>query len=97
VAQDYLTNPFAVKQQPSAPAPLTAPQTEPLKPLYSIFKQHEDIDYNPEDALKTGLGMVADLKASLKKLELGSKLRKDVWMCEITEYVFASVRFSQRS
>ena len=43
----------------------------------------DEIDYLPENALKEGLGMVKTLKSSIKTLELGNKLRKDVWLREI--------------
>lgn len=83
-AQDYLVNPFSVKQ-PVEPTPIP-PAAPPFRKLYQIFDKYEDIEYVPENALKNGLNMVATLKDSLKKLELGSKLRKDVWMREIEEY-----------
>jgi hypothetical protein len=42
-----------------------------------------DISYVPEAALKEGVGMVKEIKERIKKLELGSKLRQDVWLREI--------------
>lgn len=70
-----------------AAAPQAAP--EPPKIFYKTHLRADEINYLPEDALKEGLGMVEALKANLKKLELGSKLRKDVWMREIDRWVYA--------
>lgn len=54
--------------------------------LYTVYNSAAEIPYRPEDALKEGVGMVNTLKASIKKLELGSKLRKDVWLREIDRF-----------
>ncbi|OAX43900.1 hypothetical protein K503DRAFT_846915 [Rhizopogon vinicolor AM-OR11-026] len=51
--------------------------------LYRRYDSVDDIAYTPESALHEGLGMVKTLKAGIDKLELGSKLRKDVWLREI--------------
>ncbi|KAG2146754.1 hypothetical protein DEU56DRAFT_786239 [Suillus clintonianus] len=51
--------------------------------LYQLYDSADNISYTPEDALQAGLGMVKTLKAGIDKLELGSKLRKDVWLREI--------------
>ncbi|THG92694.1 hypothetical protein EW026_g8299, partial [Hermanssonia centrifuga] len=48
-----------------------------------FYQSEDDITYVPEDALKQGLGMVKSMKHNIKRLELGSKLRKDVWLREI--------------
>ncbi|KAG1755777.1 hypothetical protein EDB19DRAFT_1956649 [Suillus lakei] len=51
--------------------------------LYQLYDSADNISYTPEVALQAGLGMVKTLKAGINKLELGSKLRKDVWLREI--------------
>ncbi|KAG6918940.1 hypothetical protein DXG01_010595 [Tephrocybe rancida] len=51
--------------------------------LFTIYNSSEDIHYTPEEALKEGLGMVTSIKSSLKQLQLGSKLRQEVWMREL--------------
>ncbi|KAJ8590321.1 hypothetical protein M405DRAFT_897528 [Rhizopogon salebrosus TDB-379] len=51
--------------------------------LFRLYDTANDIAYTPEGALQEGLGMVKTLKAGIDKLELGSKLRKDVWLREI--------------
>ncbi|KAG1833059.1 Dynamin family-domain-containing protein [Suillus variegatus] len=51
--------------------------------LYELHDSADNISYTPEAALQAGLGMVKTLKAGINKLELGSKLRKDVWLREI--------------
>ena len=74
---------FAGAQQP-------LPSQDAPAPQQIFFKKHnvvDDIQYAPEDALKEGLGMVKTLQASIKKLDFGSKLRKDVWMREIERYM----------
>lgn len=58
--------------------------------FYKIYDYATDIQYLPEDALKEGLGMTKSLKENVKKLELGSKLRKDVWLREIARLVLMS-------
>ncbi|GJE84682.1 nuclear GTPase SLIP-GC [Phanerochaete sordida] len=76
---------FTGVQQPLPSQDAYAPQPAPA-PQQVFFKKHDsvdDIQYAPEDALKEGLGMVKTLQANIKKLEFGSKLRKDVWMREI--------------
>lgn len=69
--------------QPPQDAYAPEPAPEPQTVFYGKHYSAEEIQYAPEDALKEGLGMVKALKASVDKLELGSKLRKDVWMREI--------------
>lgn len=48
--------------------------------LYRLHDSADDIAYTPESALHEGLGMVKTLRAQIDKLELGNKLRKDVWL-----------------
>ena len=73
-----------------------APQSESKPPLNEqngavsasreFFKKYEsveDILYAPEEALKEGLGMVKTIKMCLKSLDVGSKMRQEVWMNEI--------------
>ncbi|VDC06880.1 unnamed protein product [Peniophora sp. CBMAI 1063] len=50
------------------------------------FEKHAsaaEIDYTPEKALQAGLSFTKVVDKSVKKLELGSKMRKDVWLREI--------------
>ncbi|KAF8974240.1 hypothetical protein BDZ97DRAFT_1945601 [Flammula alnicola] len=57
---------------------------EEVKPkLFAVYSSAAEISYVPEDALKAGLGMTKTIKESLKKLELGSKLRQEVWDREL--------------
>lgn len=60
---------------------------EPPKESYHVFSGPGDILYAPEEALVQGLHMVKTLKANVKKLELGNKLRKEVWLREIERSV----------
>ena len=55
----------------------------PKEPDYKLYDTVNDINYTPENALTEGVAMVRDISSSLKSIELGSKLRKEVWMKEI--------------
>lgn len=79
-----IAQPFA----PAPAAPVAAP--EPLH-LYAKHQFAHEIDYAPEVALKEGLAMVNTLKLNIKKLELESKMRKDVWLREIERCVYARI------
>jgi len=68
---------------------------EPIKPkFFTVYDDAATITHTPEDALKEGLGMVKAIKESLKKLELGSKLRQEVWDREIGKSVIPHFSFS---
>ena len=69
------------------PGPVPDIPQEAKPSLYAVYNSATEIPYQPEAALKEGVGMVNALKASIKKLELGSKLRKDVWLREIERFV----------
>ena len=43
--------------------------------MNKVYRSADEIQYAPEDALKEGLAMVKALKASIKKVDLGSKMR----------------------
>ncbi|TBU32140.1 hypothetical protein BD311DRAFT_775680 [Dichomitus squalens] len=73
----------AVKSDPHAEQDEKKVLQPPPKSYYNVYERAEDIHYAPEDALKEGLGMVRALKASIKNVDLGSKLRHDVWAAEI--------------
>lgn len=62
--------------------------------LYKVYGSADEIQYAPEDALKEGMGMVKALKASIKKVDLGSKMRADVWQEELKRYVVGGLRGS---
>ncbi|KAK0453568.1 hypothetical protein EV421DRAFT_2030518 [Armillaria borealis] len=51
--------------------------------LYSVYNSAGDVPYSPEGALQEGLGMVRSIEQGLGKLQLGSKLRQDVWHREL--------------
>ncbi len=78
-APHALSNPI----QPTVPEPLVKP--------FTVYQSEDDITYVPEDALKQGLGMVKSMKHNIKRLELGSKLRKDVWLREIERCISLSI------
>jgi len=53
--------------------------TEETPKFFTTYVNAEEIAPTPENAIEAGLGMVKTLKEKLKQLELGSKLRKEVW------------------
>lgn len=64
---------------------------EPRQPLFTIHENVEQIIYEPEDALKEGLGMVKTLKSSLREKVKLSKLREEVWLREIERFVIGKL------
>jgi hypothetical protein len=61
----------AVKRPPASPN------------LYTTYESVHDIIYTPETALQQGLGMVKAIKGHIHRLELGSRMRKEVWLREV--------------
>ena len=61
-----------------------------IKPeaVYRQYKSADEIEYTPERALQEGIAMVQDLGEHLKRLDVGSKLRKEVWAKEVDTCVF---------
>lgn len=57
----------------------------PAAPQYTKYASPEEISYTPEDALKTGLGIVSVIKEKIRLLDIGSKMRKEVWKKELDE------------
>lgn len=63
-------------------------QPEPNRPLlpnatHKIYDSAEDIDYTPENALAEGVQMAKTIGSYLNQIDLGSQLRKDVWLREV--------------
>jgi len=50
---------------------------------YRVYSSAADISYKPDMALQEGLIMVEEISKKIRTLELGSKLRKDVWFREV--------------
>ena len=75
----YMQEDEKVAAQPQPPPP--------PKSYYKVYETAEEISYVPDGALKEGLGMVRALKASIKTIDLGSKMRQDVWAAEIEKCV----------
>ncbi|KIJ27412.1 hypothetical protein M422DRAFT_55053 [Sphaerobolus stellatus SS14] len=78
VAPPIFPRPNIFHQDPPPRAP------SPPRPLYTVYETVNEIAYSPEEALKQGVGMVKAIKDHVLRLELGSKIRKDVWLREIT-------------
>jgi hypothetical protein len=57
------------------------------EPVYTLYKSADEIEYTPENALQEGVAMVKELSGCLKKIDIGSKLRKDVWIQDIETWV----------
>lgn len=73
---------------PNQPLPGGTPKKTRIEPLPFVkYERADDIDYSPEKAMAQGLSMVKVLADHVGKLELGSKLRKDVWMREVDSCV----------
>ncbi|KJA29987.1 hypothetical protein HYPSUDRAFT_196279 [Hypholoma sublateritium FD-334 SS-4] len=56
---------------------------ESILPKFKVYASVSDITYAPETALKEGVAMVNTIKEGLQRLELGSKLRQEVWDREV--------------
>jgi ABC-type multidrug transport system fused ATPase/permease subunit len=54
------------------------------RPIASYTRYHSasEIAYTPDGVLREGLGMVESVNSKLEHLDLGSKLRKEVWLRE---------------
>ncbi|KAJ8086531.1 hypothetical protein PM082_005354 [Marasmius tenuissimus] len=50
---------------------------------FIVHESANDISYEPENALKQGLEMVSSIQNAMAGLQLGSKLRQQVWSKEI--------------
>ena len=61
----------------------TDDQIATIPTTYAVFESPNEIHYTPEEFLKEGVKMVKNIKSHVKRLELGSKLRKEVWLGEI--------------
>lgn len=59
------------------------PHDHKFSPLYETYMSVQDIAYTPEKALHQGLGMVKTVKKEIQKLELGTRMRKEMWLREI--------------
>ena len=75
-------------QVQSEPIQVKTPEPAKKDPnaLRTIYANATDIVYTPENSLEHGLEMLKNIKYHVNKLEVGSKLRKDVWLREITKY-----------
>lgn len=76
------------KSEEDAQQRIRNPQEQPAnvkQAYFTAYNSSDDITYTPEDSFKEGLGMVKTVKENLKKLELGSKLRREVWDREIAK------------
>ncbi|KZT24461.1 hypothetical protein NEOLEDRAFT_1134832 [Neolentinus lepideus HHB14362 ss-1] len=89
---DASTGAFPVKKEGRNVATVTAdkdhsnaqPQPQPQSlASYEVYSTSDEIPYMPETALSEGMKMVKAMKTSIKKIDLGSKLRKDVWLRDI--------------
>ncbi|KAF8531170.1 hypothetical protein JB92DRAFT_3105602 [Gautieria morchelliformis] len=69
-------------EQSTVPAPKPA-SLQPSGPLYTTYASVQEIAYTPEMALLQGVGMVKTIKNNIMKLELGSRMRKEVWLREV--------------
>jgi hypothetical protein len=66
---------------PDAPPVVSAPAVD--KVGFKLYDSASDIPYTPEHALQQGLQMVKTMNKIIDDLQIGSKLRKEVWLREI--------------
>ncbi|KAL0573914.1 hypothetical protein V5O48_008034 [Marasmius crinis-equi] len=50
---------------------------------FTLHQSANEIPYDPENALKEGIEMVSSIQEAMNRLQLGSKLRQQVWTKEI--------------
>ncbi|KAI3612523.1 hypothetical protein WG66_009883 [Moniliophthora roreri] len=55
----------------------------PFQPTFKVFQSSAEISYDPEDALKEGVEMARSIKRAMESIQLGSKLRQQVWGREL--------------
>lgn len=67
-------------------------EPEVVPPTFVKYTSAAEITYTPENALTTGTSMVEEVKALVEKLELGSKMRKTVYVKDIDKSVFSSFK-----
>lgn len=60
-----------------------SPTTTEHQQFNTVHKPTSDILSPPETVLKQGSDMVESIEEAIRKLEIGSQLRKDVWLKEI--------------
>lgn len=68
----------------------TSTSTTPQTNLFTVYTSAGDILYTPEASLEQGIGMVKTIRNSIKQLQLGSKLRQEVWLRELARFIHFS-------
>lgn len=53
------------------------------KESHKTYRSVDEIQYTPENALAEGVQMAKTIGAYLNQIDLGSQLRKDVWLREV--------------
>lgn len=66
----------------------TSQYIAPAPPLFKEYKTVDEIEYTPENALSEGTKIIQTLKSRISLMNLGSKLRQEVWARDITECVY---------
>lgn len=72
-----------VKAEPSDILKCEQSMNPPPVPLYTRYASVQDITYTPEIALQQGLAMVKAIQKEVLPLELGTRMRKEVWLREV--------------
>jgi hypothetical protein len=78
----------ALNQRQPVQAKLEEPPKKDPYALQTTYASAVDITYTPENSLAHGLEMLKNIKYHVNRLEVGSKLRKEVWLREIAKYAF---------
>lgn len=79
-ASEVLKTQTFVKAEPSD---IEQSMNPPPVPLYTRYASVQDITYTPETALQQGLAMVKAIQKEVLPLELGNRMRKEVWFREV--------------
>jgi hypothetical protein len=92
-AQQIPLSPVKAEAKPDIKPDIKHEADQPLLPreTHHIYKSVGEIDYTPENALAEGVQMAKTIGLYLKQIDLGSQLRKDVWLREVEKYAFISL------
>lgn len=74
-----------IENEQSIHFPSHHPESTDSTSLYKSYASSTDIIYTPEEALREGLNMVSAISSGLDTLDLGTRMRKDVWARTVDE------------
>ena len=92
--REGVTNTTATK------APSNSERDVPISgaiPVEAIYKDTSEISYTPERNMQHGLQMLRNVKNYVNELDVGSSVRKNIWLRDISKYVFCCVGYEKFS